>query len=74
MIKVESICKRGCLMDETYTKRLEREIWNMAEELDESNNYGLVLDFLNATCTQQKQNVSQMLTLYLLVSELQLVI
>ena len=33
-----------------------------------------VLDFLNAICTQQKQNVSQMLTLFLLVSGLQLVI
>ena len=34
-------------MNPTYTCNLEREIWNLAEELDESNNYGLVVDFLN---------------------------
>ena len=48
MIKVESICKRGCFMDETYTKRLEIEIWNMAKELDENEDFSKVIDFLNS--------------------------
>lgn len=35
-------------MDETYTKRLEREIWNMAEELDENEDFSKVTEFLNS--------------------------
>lgn len=35
-------------MDETYTKRLEREIWNMAEELDENEDFSVAIDFLNS--------------------------
>ena len=35
-------------MDETYTKRLKREIWNMAEELDENEDFSKVIDFLNS--------------------------
>ena len=48
MIKVESICKRGSLMSTTYTESLEREIWNMAEELDENEDFSKVIDFLNS--------------------------
>ena len=35
-------------MDETYTKRLEIEIWNMAKELDENEDFSKVIDFLNS--------------------------
>lgn len=35
-------------MDETYTKRLEREIWNMAEELDGNEDFSVAIDFLNS--------------------------
>lgn len=41
------LTKEVDFMNPTYTCNLEREIWNLAEELDESNNYGLVVDFLN---------------------------
>ena len=34
-------------MEYTYTYNLEREIWNLAEELDDTHNYGMVVDFLN---------------------------
>lgn len=35
-------------MDITYTSNLETEIWNMAEELDESEDFSKVIDFLNS--------------------------
>ena len=35
-------------MDETYTKRLEIEIWNMAKELDENEDFSKVIEFLNS--------------------------
>ena len=35
-------------MDETYTKRLEIEIWNMAKELDKNEDFSKVIDFLNS--------------------------
>lgn len=35
-------------MDETYTKRLEIEIWNMAKELDENEDFSKVTEFLNS--------------------------
>ena len=35
-------------MDETYTKRLEIEIWNMAEELDKNEDFSKVTEFLNS--------------------------
>ena len=35
-------------MDETYTKRLETEIWNMAEELDKNEDFSKVTEFLNS--------------------------
>ena len=34
-------------MEYTYTYNLEREIWNLAEELDDTHDYGMVVDFLN---------------------------
>ena len=35
-------------MSTTYTESLEREIWNMAEELDENEDFSKVIDFLNS--------------------------
>lgn len=35
-------------MNLTYTSQLEEEIWNMAEELDESDDCESVIDFLNS--------------------------
>lgn len=35
-------------MNLTYTSRLEEEFWNMAEELDESDDFESVIDFLNS--------------------------
>lgn len=35
-------------MEYTYTSNLENEIWNMAEELDESDDFESVIDFLNS--------------------------
>lgn len=35
-------------MDETYTKRLETEIWNMAKELDKNEDFSKVTEFLNS--------------------------
>lgn len=35
-------------MDETYTKRLEIEIWNMAEEIDKNEDFSKVIEFLNS--------------------------
>ena len=34
-------------MDITYTSNLETEIWNMAEELDESEDFENIDDILN---------------------------
>ena len=35
-------------MSNTYTERLEIEIWNMAEELDENEDFSKVIEFLNS--------------------------
>ena len=35
-------------MSTTYTESLEREIWNMAKELDENEDFSKVIDFLNS--------------------------
>ena len=35
-------------MEYTYTSNLENEIRNMAEELDESDDFESVIDFLNS--------------------------
>lgn len=35
-------------MSNTYTERLEIEIWNMAEELDENEDFSKVTEFLNS--------------------------
>ena len=35
-------------MSTTYTESLKREIWNMAKELDENEDFSKVIDFLNS--------------------------